>query len=86
MRRRVDGSIATLHTVQMYAYVRYIMPKDRIGTHEAMCLIDLRSCVRQYGLIMVVEMVQEILSAQTDMLILAELLEDAANKAEYRTA
>ena len=62
------------------------MPKDVLGTQQAMCLIDLRSMVRQYGLIMLADMLTEIISQQSDMLVLAELLEDAANKAEYRTA
>lgn len=50
--------------------------RDKAAELEAMCLVDLRSMVRQYGLVMVAEMLTEILSQQSDMLVLANMLND----------
>ena len=57
--------------------------RDRVAELQAMCLIDLRSLVRQYGLVMVAEMLTEILAVQSDMLVLASMLDDVGERS-YR--
>lgn len=54
------------------------MSRDKIAELEAMCLIDLRSLVRQYGLVMIAEQLTNILAQQTDLLVLADMLDEVA--------